>query len=98
ATRYAPPMILVAVLYQQRPGPAGSAEHVELTRRETAEATIRHGRILGSRPGEPEYRYYFEYEFADRDAWKRSQQGLLNGAEDAQSLGIPFKVLFAEIG
>ena len=90
-------MIRVFVLYEQAPDPERYAEHVELNRREAPEATIRHGRILGAPTGEPEYRYYFEYEFADRDAWKRSQQGLLNAAEDAQSLGIPFKVFFAEV-
>ena len=90
-------MLRVVVLYEQVPDPDRYAEQVELNRRETPEATIRHGRILGSPTGEPEYRYYFEYEFADSDAWKRSQQGLLNAAEDAQSLGTPFKVFFAEV-
>lgn len=90
-------MIRVFVLYEQAPDPDRYAEHVVLNRRETPEATIRHGRILGSPTGEPEYRYYFEYEFADRDAWKRSQQGLLNAAGDAMQLGVPFKVFFAEV-
>ena len=90
-------MIRVFVLYDQEPGPDRYAQHVELSRREVPEATIRHGRILGSPQGEPEYRYYFEYEFADRDAWKRSQEGLMRAAEDAQGLGIGFKVFFAEL-
>jgi hypothetical protein len=91
-------MIRVFVLYEQAPDPERYEEHVELNRREVPEATIRHGRILGSAQGEPEYRHYFEYEFADRDAWKRSQDGLLRAAEDAQQLGVPFKVFFAEVG
>jgi hypothetical protein len=90
-------MIRVVVLYEQPPDPDRYAEHVELNRRETPEAIIRHGPILGSPTGEPGYRHYFEYEFADRDAWKRSQQGLMNAAEDAMTLGVPFKVFFAEI-
>jgi len=40
-------MIRVFVLYEQAPDPERYAEHVELNRRETPEATIRHGRILG---------------------------------------------------
>jgi hypothetical protein len=91
-------MIRVFVLYEQAPEPERYEEHVELNRREVPEATIRHGRILGSPQGEPEYRHYFEYEFADRDAWKRSQDGLVRAAEDAQQLGVPFRVFFAEIG
>lgn len=91
-------MVRVVVLYEQEPEADRYAEHVELCRREAPEATIRHGRILGSPQGEPEYRRYFEFEFADREAWKRSQEGLVRTAEDAQGLGVPFKVFFAEIG
>lgn len=90
-------MVRVFVLYEQAPEPDPYAQHVELCRRETPEATIRHGRILGSPQGEPEYRYYFEFEFPDRDSWKRSQEGLVRTAQDAQGLGVPFKVFFAEL-
>lgn len=90
-------MVRVFVLYEQAPEAERYAEHAELSRREVPEATIRYGRILGSPQGEPEYRYYFEFEFADRDAWKRSQDGLVASAEDAQQLGVPFKAFFAEV-
>ena len=90
-------MIRVFVLYEQAPDPDRYAEHIELNHREVPEATIRHGRIFGSPQGEPEYRYYFEYEFPDRDAWKAAQDGLMAAAEDGQALGIPFEVYFAEI-
>ena len=90
-------MVRVFILYEQEPEADRYAQHVELSRRETPEATIRHGRILGSPQGEPEYRYYFEYEFPDRDAWKAAQDGLMAGAKDAQEMGIPFRAYFAEI-
>jgi hypothetical protein len=90
-------MIRVFVLYEQEPEPERYAQHVELSRREAPEAMIRHGRILGSPQGEPQYRYYFEFEFADRDAWKRSQPGLVKSAEDAQELGVRFEAFFAEV-
>jgi hypothetical protein len=91
-------VVRVFVLYEQAPEAERYAEHVELSRREVPEATIRHGRILGSPQGEPEYRYYFEFEFADRDAWKQSQDGLVASAQDAEKLRVPFKVFFAEVG
>jgi hypothetical protein len=91
-------MVRVFVLYEQEPEADRYAQHVELSRGEVPEATIRHGRILGSPQGEPEYRHYFEFEFDDRDAWKRSQDGLMASAADAQELGVPFKVFFAEVG
>jgi hypothetical protein len=90
-------MVRVFVLYSEAPPPERYAEHVELSRREVPEATIRHGRIFGSPTGEPEYAYYFEFEFADREAFKAANQGLMKSAADAQEIGVPFKVFFAEL-
>ena len=90
-------MIRVFVLYPEAPDPERYAEHVELNRREVPTATIRHGRILGAAQGKSEYAYYFEYEFPDRATWDEAREGLLRGAEDAQGLGVPFKVYFAEL-
>lgn len=90
-------MIRVFVLYPEAPDPEPYAAHVELNRREVPSALIRHGRILGSAQGKSEYAYYFEYEFPDRDTWDQAREGLLKGAEDAERLGVPFKVYFAEL-
>lgn len=90
-------MIRVFVLYGEAPEPERYAEHVELSRREAPSATIRHGRVLGSASGESDVAYYFEYEFPDRETWKQAQDGLMKSGEDAQELGIPFRVYFAEI-
>jgi hypothetical protein len=90
-------VIRVFVLYEQAPDEARYAEHVELSRREVPGATIRHGPIIGSASGESDLAYYFEYEFADRDAWRAARDGLVKAAEDAQALGVPFRVYFAEI-
>jgi hypothetical protein len=90
-------VIRVFVLYSEAPDPERYEQHVELNRREVPGATLRHGRVLGTASGESDVAYYFEYEFADRDAWKAAQPGLMKAAEDGQRLGVPFKVYFAEI-
>jgi hypothetical protein len=90
-------VIRVFVLYPEAPDPEAYAQHVEFNRREVPGATVRHGRILGSAQGESDVAYYFEFEFADRDTWKQAQDGLMRSAQDAQGLGVPFKVYFAEI-
>ena len=90
-------MVRVFVLYKEEPPAERYAEHVGLSRREVPEATIRHGRIFGSPAGKPDFAYYFEFEFADREAMKRAQEGLTKSAEDAQDVGVPFQVYFAEI-
>jgi hypothetical protein len=91
-------VIRVFVLYSEAPDPERYEQHVELNRREVPGATIRHGRILGSASGESDVAHYFEYEFPDRDAWKAAQPALMRMGEDAQGLGVPFKVYFAELG
>ena len=90
-------MIRVLVLYAEAPDPERYERHVELSRREVPGATIRHGRILGTPQGDSDLAYYFEFELPDRDAWKAAQDGLVRSAEDAQSLGVPFRVYFAEL-
>ena len=90
-------MIRVFVLYPEAPDPQRYEQHVEVSRREVPAATIRHGRILGTAEGESDIAYYFEYEFPDRDTWKAAQDGLMKVGEDAQGLGIPFRVYFAEL-
>lgn len=89
-------MIRVFVLYSEQPEPGRYEQHVERSRQQVPGATIRHGRVLGGMP-DPDAAYYFEYEFPDRDAWKAAQDGLMASGEDAQGLGVPFRVYFAEV-
>jgi len=89
-------MVRVFVLYSEQPDPDRYEQHVQLAREQVPGAEIRHGRVLGGMP-HPEAAYYFEYEFPDRDAWKAAQDGLTAGAEDAQEMGIPFRVHFVEL-
>jgi len=90
-------VIRVFVVYPQAPEPERYEQHVELSRREVPSATIRHGRILGTPQGESDLANYFEYEFPDRETWKAAQDGLMKTADDAQGLGVPFRVYFAEL-
>jgi hypothetical protein len=89
-------VIRVFVLYSEQPDPDRYEQHVELSRRQVPGAEIRHGRVLGGIP-DPDAAYFSEYEFPDRDAWKAAQDGLNAAAQDAQQMGVPFRVYFAEI-
>jgi len=89
-------MIRVFVLYSEQPEPGRYEQHVERSRQQVPGATIRHGRVLGGMP-DPDAAYYFEYEFPDRDAWKAAQEGLMASGQDAQQMGVPFRVYFSEI-
>ena len=49
--------------------------------------------------GEPEFAYYAEFEFPDRDAFKAaaSSPEFAATGKDAMAMGIPFKVHFASV-
>ena len=59
------------------------------------------GRVFGAPMGhEPSYRYYAEWEFPDRDAFEsaaRTEEFMATG-KDAREMGIPVKVMFADVG
>jgi hypothetical protein len=93
-------MIRAVVLYADEPDAARYEQHAELCRQVPRATAFRHGRIFGAPMGEPRYRYYAEWEFADRDAFgeaSRSREFVATG-KDAMEMGGAFEVLFAELG
>jgi uncharacterized protein (TIGR02118 family) len=92
-------MVRAIVLYEQEPDAARYEQHVELCRKVPGATAFRHGRIFGAPMGEPPYRYYAEWEFTDRNAFKeasRSQEFMATG-KDAMEMGGRFEVVFAEL-
>jgi hypothetical protein len=93
-------MVRVLVLYEQEPDAERFAQHVALCER-VPRATFRHGRIFGgSAPaGEERFRYLAEFEFSDMETFldcARSPEFAATG-NDADALGVPFTVQFAEL-
>ena len=91
-------MVRVLVLYEQEPDPERYAQHVALCRR-VPRATFRHGRIFGAPSGEPRYRYLAEFEFPDMETFldtARTKEFAATGY-DAEDMGIPYTVQFAEL-
>ena len=91
-------MIRVFVVYETEPVAERYAEHVALCE-QVPGATFRHGRVFGAPVGEPSFRYYAEWEFADMDAFKaaaRTPEFMATG-KDGMAMGIPFQVHFAEL-
>jgi len=91
-------VIRVFVLYEAEPDPDRYAQHVELCRRIPALA-FRHGKVLRTLHGEPEWRYYAEFEFADLASFQAvagSEEFRATG-KDAAEMGIPHSVYLAEI-
>lgn len=91
-------MIRVFVVYDSEPDAARFEQHAELCRA-VPRGAFRHGKVFGAPMGEPEFRYYAEWEFPDQDAFKeaaRTPEFAATG-KDAMAMGIPFKVHFAEV-
>ncbi len=92
-------MIRALVVYEEEPDPQRYSRHAELCRRVPG-GTFRHGKVFGAPVGEPRFAYYAEWEFPDREAFQqaaRTPEFMATG-KDAQELGVPFHVLFAEVG
>jgi hypothetical protein len=91
-------MIRVFVLYDAEPDATRYEQHAELCHKVPG-AVFRHGRVFGAPRGEPEFRYYAEFEFPDRDAFETaaaSEEFTATG-KDAREMGIPAHIGFAEV-
>jgi hypothetical protein len=91
-------MVRVFVLYDDEPDATQYAEHAAVCRLVPG-GVFRHGPVFGAPMGEPKFRYYAEWEFADTEAFKsaaRTEEFMATG-KDAMEMGIPFQVHFAEI-
>ena len=91
-------MIRVFVVYEQEPDPERYEQHAELCRRVQG-GTFRHGKVFGAPVGEPRFRYYAEWEFPDREAFRSAARTpeFAKTGEDGMALGIPFQVHFADV-
>ena len=91
-------MVRAIVLYDEEPEAERYERHAELCRK-VPDATFRHGRVFGAPMGEPKYRYYAEWEWADRESFKaaaRSEEFMATG-KDAMEMGGRFTVVFADV-
>ena len=91
-------MIRAFVVYEGELDPNRVEQHAELCRRVEG-GTFRHGRVFGAPVGEPRFRYYAEWEFADMDAFKAAARTpeFMETGRDAMAMGVPFHVHFADV-
>jgi hypothetical protein len=91
-------MVRAFAVYEGDVDPERYERHAEICRRVPG-ATFRHGRVFGAPMGEPKFRHYAEFEWADMDAFKqaaRSEEFMATG-KDAMEMGVPFHLMFAEV-
>ena len=83
-------MVRVFVLYDEEPDAESYAAHAEVCHNVPG-GTFRHGKVFGSPTGDPIHRYYAEWEFADKDAFKAatSSDEFMATRGDARERGVP---------
>ena len=92
-------MIRGIIQYESEPDPERYAQHVAEFVAPVECAAFRHGKVIGSPLGEPQYRYVAEFEWEDEESFKaatRSEAFAASG-KDAVAMGIPFTVHFASL-
>ena len=92
-------MIRAIIEYESEPDADRYRQHIEDFLPPIECSAFRHGKVFGSPFGEPRYRYYAEFEWADQasfDAAVRSEAFAASG-KDAMAMGIPFTVHFASL-
>jgi hypothetical protein len=91
-------MVRVFVVYEAEPDSERYEQHAELCRKVPG-STFRHGKVFGAPMGEPKYKYYAEWEFSDRDAFKEAARTseFMDTGKDAMAMGIRFHVHFADV-
>ena len=85
--------------YESEPDAERYARHVEEYVAKVGCRAFRHGRVFGSPFGEPQFAYYAEFEWSDRDAFDRVARSpeFAASGKDAVGMGIPFTVHFVEL-
>ena len=83
-------MVRAFMVYEAEPDPERYEQHAELCRRVPG-GTFRHGKVFAAPMGEPLYKYYAEWEFADRDAFKAAARTpeFMETGKDGMAMGMP---------
>jgi hypothetical protein len=92
-------MVRAVIQYESEPDPERYRQHVDEFVPPIECSSFRHGKVFGSPFGEPTFRYYAEFEWADMDSFKAavSSEAFAASGKDAMAMGIPFTVHFASI-
>ena len=91
-------MVRVFVLYEEAPDAERYERHAELCRRVPG-ATFRHGKVVRTLHGQPEWRYYAEFEFPDMQSFQQvaGADEFRATGKDAAEMGVPHSVYLAEL-
>ena len=92
-------MIRAIIQYESEPDPDRYRQHLDEFVPPVECSAFRHGKVIGSPFGEPTYKYYAEFEWEDKDAFKAAvnSEAFAASGKDAMAMGIPFTVNFVSV-
>lgn len=92
-------MIRAIVQYESEPDPDRYQQHLDEYVPPVECSAFRHGKVIGSPFGEPTFKYYAEFEWEDKDAFKAAvnSEAFAASGKDAVAMGIPFTVNFVSV-
>lgn len=92
-------MIRAIVQYESEPDPDRYQQHLDEYVPPVECSAFRHGKVIGSPFGEPTFKYYAEFEWEDKDAFKAAvnSEAFAASGKDAMAMGIPFTVTFVSV-
>ena len=92
-------MIRAIVQYESEPDPDRYQQHLVEYVPPVECSAFRHGKVIGSPFGEPTFKYYAEFEWEDKDAFKAAvnSEAFAASGKDAVAMGIPFTVNFVSV-
>lgn len=92
-------MIRAIVQYESEPDPDRYQQHLDEYVPPVECSAFRHGKVIGSPFGEPTFKYYAEFEWEDKDAFKAAvnSEAFAASGKDAMAMGIPFTVNFVSV-
>jgi len=92
-------VVRAVILYESEPEAERYVRHVDEFASKVQCAAFRHGKSFGAPFGEPAFRYYAEFEWADRESFKAAAgtEEFAASGKDAMAMGIPFTVTFTDV-
>jgi hypothetical protein len=92
-------VIRAIIQYESEPDPHRYQQHLDEFTRPVECSAFRHGKVFGSQFGEPTFKYYAEFEWEDKDAFKSAvnSEAFAASGKDAMAMGIPFTVNFVSV-
>jgi hypothetical protein len=92
-------VIRAIIQYESEPDADRYQQHLDEYTAPVECSAFRHGKVIGSPFGDPTFKYYAEFEWQDKEAFRAAvnSEAFAASGKDAMAMGIPFTVNFVSV-